>query len=203
MRRLWIAAALLVSALGACGGGDGDGDGDDNASPVPPSGGPVVPIPAGVWHAPSAPTPSSGSYVYLESEVGEYIATGQTLTYVPASAIRDPVDAIFTVDAIGRRFGIEVVGTQQWQGDFEAMSSVASLQSGYYGSVELYPSQAPTVGGLRWTGNGRGCAAITGWFVVDSVAYDAGVLDSIELRFEQRCDGAAPALRGKVRWLRP
>ncbi|HEY7885940.1 MAG TPA: hypothetical protein VIC08_13435, partial [Cellvibrionaceae bacterium] len=55
-------------------------------------------------------------------------------------------------------------------------------------------------GGLYWSGEGRGCNTVMGWFVVDHVTYDSGVLTAIDLRFEQHCEDKVPALRGKIHW---
>jgi hypothetical protein len=55
-------------------------------------------------------------------------------------------------------------------------------------------------GGLSWGFEGRGCNNLNGWFAVDSVTYNGTALAAIELRFEQHCEGLAPALRGKIHW---
>jgi hypothetical protein len=49
-------------------------------------------------------------------------------------------------------------------------------------------------------GLGFGCNSSTGWFVVDGVSYVGDTLTSIDLRFEQHCESATPALRGKIHW---
>ena len=79
------------------------------------------------------------------------------------------------------------------------MNSVSSLVAGYYGNVQRYPFHNPAKGGLSWSGQGRGCNTLTGWFMVDKARYELGTLVELELRFEQRCDNMAP-LRGKMRW---
>jgi len=53
---------------------------------------------------------------------------------------------------------------------------------------------------LDWGGAGRGCGAVSGWFVVDSVTYTGTAVTAIDLRFEQHCENAAAALHGKIRW---
>ena len=88
----------------------------------------------------------------------------------------------------------------QWFGDFKAMDNLAQLQPGYYGNLLRYPFHNPARGGLSWSGQGRGCNTLTGWFVVDSVAYSSGVLSAIDLRFEQHCEGGTAALHGQIRW---
>jgi len=80
------------------------------------------------------------------------------------------------------------------------MNSITELEQGYYGTLQRYPFHNPAKGGLSWSGNGRGCNSLSGWFVVDSITYVGGTLSAIDLRFEQHCDGDTPALNGKVSW---
>ena len=87
-----------------------------------------------------------------------------------------------------------------WWGDFQTMNSVSQLQPGYYGSLHRYPFHNPARGGLDWWGQGRGCNTLDGWFVVDTVTYSGPTLTAIDLRFEQHCEGAAPALHGQIHW---
>jgi hypothetical protein len=41
---------------------------------------------------------------------------------------------------------------------------------------------------------------LSGWFVVDRVTYSGEEIKSLELRFEQLCEGAPAPLRGAIRW---
>lgn len=161
----------------------------DTATP----GGPVNPPPAGLWSPAVGATPATGNYVYLVSDPGDYIGQGQTHTYTPA-------DTTIGVNSNGGYVGFNLNGATWWYGDFKAMNTLTQLQPGYYGNLQRYPFHNPTIGGLSWSGDGRGCNTLTGWFVVDSVSYDNGVLKAIDLRFEQHCEGGAPALHGKVHW---
>jgi hypothetical protein len=79
------------------------------------------------------------------------------------------------------------------------MNSLTRLQVGYYDDLRRYPFHNPTKGGLNWSGEGRGCNTLTGWFAIDAVTYENGQLTAIELRFEQHCEGGAPALHGAIR----
>lgn len=159
---------------------------DDGTRPPPP----VSPPPAGLWQPPSASIPASGSYVYLQSDGGDYVGAGQTFTYTPATAS-------IAIAARGRGLSVSVA---EWSGWFEAMNSIAQLQVGYYGSLRRYPFHNPTLGGLTWQGMGRGCNTLTGWFVVDLVMYAGSTLTALDLRFVQHCNGLVPALRGAIRW---
>ena len=79
-------------------------------------------------------------------------------------------------------------------------STISQLERGYYPNLTRYPFHDPAFGGLDWFGNGRGCNTLTGWFVVDNVAWSGTALAAIDLRFEQHCEGASPALHGQVHW---
>lgn len=152
--------------------------------------GPVNPIPEGLWKPPAGATPSTGTYVYLQSDPNDYIGQGRTLLYTPANS---------TI-AVQHEDGLLEVSVADWQGSFEAMSSLSRLEVGYYGDLKRYPFHNPAKGGLDWYGDGRGCNRLTGWFAVDRATYSGDALTAIELRFEQHCERGAPALRGAIRW---
>jgi uncharacterized repeat protein (TIGR01451 family) len=156
--------------------------------------GPVNPPPAGLWAPAAGVTPSSGSYVYLKSDAGDYIGAGSSYTYTKA-------DAIVSVNAFEGRAVVTVTGNEDWIGNFQAMAGVTQLQPGYYGNLQRYPFNNPVKGGLDWSGDGRGCNVLLGWFVVDSVTYSNGSLSSLDMRFEQHCEGGGPALHGQIHWL--
>ena len=128
--------------------------------------------------------------MYLQSDAGDYIGAGKVYTYTQANAV-------LAVSASGAHLGVRVTGDQDWSGDFQAMNSLSQLQPGYYGNRERYPFNNPVTGGLSWYGQGRGYM-LTGWFVVDGVTYSGATLTSIDLRFEQHCEGGM--LRGQVHW---
>lgn len=153
--------------------------------------GPVNPPPTGLWTPAAGETPATGNYVYLVSDLGDYIGGGASYLYTP------PTSAA-AIKAIEGRLSVNV---GNWSGIFNAMKSVARLEPGYYGDLNAYPFHNQAKGGLTWYGNGRGCSKARGWFSVDEVTYLGGELKSIDLRFEQHCDGNTPALRGKVHWV--
>jgi hypothetical protein len=155
--------------------------------------GPVNPAPAGLWAPAADATPASGNYVYLSSESGDYIGQGQTYTYTQANST-------LTFTATAGLLSVGVSGSTWWNGNFKAMDSLQQLQPGYYGNLQRYPFHNTIFGGLDWSGSGRGCNTLQGWFVIDNVVYANGALSAIDLRFEQHCEGGAPALRGKVHW---
>jgi len=162
-----------------------------NDTTVPP--GPINPPPTGLWQPPTGSTPAAGNYVYLQSDYGDYIGAGQAYLYTQA-------DAQITVSVAGGHLSLGIVGNQNWYGDFQTMIGLNQLQPGYYSNLLRYPFHNPTRGGLDWSGEGRGCNTLTGWFAIDNVTYVNGVLTAIDLRFEQHCEGVPAALRGQVHW---
>ncbi len=156
--------------------------------------GPVNPPPAGLWQPAPGSTPATGNYVYLLSDVGDYIGQGQTYTYTPATAI-------LTITANGGHLSANVIGNTWWYGNFQTMNQLTQLQPGFYPGLQRYLFHNPVLGGLDWSGDGRGCNTEKGWFAIDAVTYDVnGVLTAIDLRFEQNCEGVTTALHGAIHW---
>ncbi len=151
--------------------------------------GPVTPVPDGLWRPAPGATPATGNYTYLSSDTGDYIGLGGTFTYTT-----------MTVTASGGHLGVSINGAQWWFGDFQAMNTLNKLQAGYYGGLRRYPFHNPVKGGLDWSGEGRGCNTLLGWFAVDRLTYAGDSLTAIDLRFEQRCEGGSSALHGKIHW---
>lgn len=149
---------------------------------------PVTPVPAGLWAPSAGVVPGGSRWVYLDSQAGDVIGGGTTHTYTGAQ-----------VDLAGVRGHMRIIAGD-WEGHFQTMATLNELQPGYYGNLRRYPFHNPTRGGLSWAGYGRGCNAVTGWFVVDRVTYTQGRVTELDLRFEQHCEGVGPALRGAVHW---
>jgi hypothetical protein len=53
---------------------------------------------------------------------------------------------------------------------------------------------------MSWSGEARGCNTLTGSVTIDAVQYSNGIITSIDLHFEQHCEGMTPALRGTIHW---
>lgn len=160
---------------------------DDTTKPA----GPVNPPPANLWKPDQTFVPASGPFVLLASDPGDYIGQGEFRVYTP------PTSAI-TVSSNGSRISVGVGG---YHGDFVAMLGTTPLTAGYYGDLQRYPFHNQVKGGMDWGGNGRGCNRLTGWFAIDRIVYIGSTMTELEMRFEQHCEGFAPALRGAIRWL--
>jgi hypothetical protein len=187
----------LFACLALCGCGGGNEQAAEQAlqplSKKIKHAGPINPPPPGLWAPLPGSMPTSGRYVFLQSDFGDSIGQGAINLYTPANAL-------LSVTVNGGYFGISVRGAQEWNGDFVAMLPLTQLQVGYYSDLQRYSFHDPGKGGVSWYGEHRGCNTLTGWFVVDEVSYSNGMLMSIKLRFEQHCEGAVSALHGEVNW---
>jgi hypothetical protein len=168
-------------------------DASDANKPPPP----VLPVPATLWKPPAALANSIGSYAYFESEEGDFVGLGKTYAY-------DQRTAKVTLYGGVDNLEIRVEGSELWSAQLRGMSAIFQhMEPGYYPGVHESPGHNPVKGGLSWTGEGRGCRASTGWYAIDSVTEADGSVSSIDLRFEQHCEGRAAALRGFVHWTDP
>ena len=131
--------------------------------------------------------------MYLESSGGDYVGLEKTYLYNASNS------EIWS-NSGGNYLNVLVNGDQQWKAVFHAMESMGSIQVGYYPELRAYPLHNPTRGGMYWTGDGRGCSVINGWFAVDSLTVEDGIIKGFDLRFEQHCEGRASMLRGAVHW---
>lgn len=133
----------------------------------------------------------------LSSDPGDFVGGGQFFSFTPA-------DGTFTAT---RNFdqGVSVAFhtptfDQFWNLDFAAPNNQA-LTVGLYTGAARFPFQASGQPGLSVTGDGRGCNTVTGSFQVLEVTYgSANDIVSFDALFEQHCEGAAPALRGEIRF---
>ncbi|MCS0581998.1 hypothetical protein NX784_10375 [Massilia pinisoli] len=165
-----------------------------DASSQPVATGPLG-VPTGLWAPAATFVPPAGNYVYLVSDAGDFIGAGATQLLTSDSA---PFN-VYTA-TIGP--GVQMyVG--DWSGRFGAPTSLTQLQPGYYGGVVRYSADNPIKASMDWSGNARGCDTVTGWFVVDKVTYTMNDVTALDLRFEQHCDAATPALRGVIHWVKP
>ena len=139
--------------------------------------------------------PPGSSAIALQSDPGDYIGQGETHVYTQGNAI-------LTVEAVGNRLHVAIAGEQQWFADFALPSALSQLQPGTYGNLTRFAFDDPAVGGLDWSGEGRGCNQIGGSIVVNSASYVGGQLSAVDLSFEQHCENAIAALRGQIRWSR-
>ena len=134
---------------------------------------------------PVSPVPT---FVRLESEPGDFVGGGQTYAYTQSNALIK----------VGETDHLEfsVYGAELWVGD---MIIFKPLRVGT--SIDLprcdYSYNVPS---FALSGGSRGCRTSRTTVMIDSVSYYDNQLITLDMRFEQHCDGAVPALRGTIHW---
>ena len=146
----------------------------------------------------AAPTAQAGSTsLSMRSEPGDFVGAGQEYLYTLA-------DGTFSIHKNAGN-GVSITFNTPNFSDFWHLDFAASqgqlLTVGPYTGATRFPFQEPEVPGLSVFGNGRGCNMLTGSFEILEVSYGAGdEILAFRARFEQHCEGQAPALRGEIRF---
>ncbi len=164
-----------------------------------------------MWRPAAGATPATGNYIYVESQAGDPVGQGHTFTYQPGMP---GVDVSLYTMFSGRSLNFSVTAPDLgWNGEFEGMASLEQLRPGYYGELRTAQSIQGDFGvapKMRVKSVVNGCPGngfldlpYRGWFVVDDVSYVDGALKSLDLRFEQRCEGFDAPLRGQIHWIAP
>ena len=180
MRKHLIRISLLVASsflATACGGGGSGSSVQPTATRPPPP-------------PPPPPLPTS---VSLRSDAGDPIGHGRSYSYAN-------VNALIAVTSAAADFTISIKGDENWRGELALPDTYTELQAGTYENLARHGFHDPSVGGLSWSGEGRGCNGSSGRVVIHSVVYDGTALTKIDLEFEQYCSGSTGALRGHIYW---
>jgi len=140
--------------------------------------------------------PTSGSFLYLNSQPGDPIGGGSEQLYTSAdSTIRG------TLPLGGEYFDGRVIQgfyVHQWRVSMAAPVGEPLAVGSYMGAMTgVRPAGTP---GLDVFGDGRACNTGTGEFDVTAIEYSVyGELMLFDATFVQRCDGYAGALYGRIR----
>jgi len=173
------------------------------SDPQQPSG--PAAIPANLWRAPAGILPSSGSYLYVDSDQSDMIGKGTKLlmTDKDTQFFARTTTPVYKDPYFGLSASTNKATRDSWNGEFQTMIGLTKFQTGFYDHVARVPFQNRAFGGLSWTANGSGCNTSIGWFAVDKVVYLGDTLTTLHLRFEQHCEGQVPSLRGELHWEAP
>jgi hypothetical protein len=143
-----------------------------------------------------------GNFLSFVSDTGDYIGQGWTLLHEAPSATFTT-----TTHSSLRGVTLNIVGSNglnsmHWSLDLSAPQG-QQLAPGTYLNATRYPFQAPTVPGLTFSGDGRGCNTSNGQFTVQNIVFATdGSVQQLRASFEQHCEGLGPALRGNVSYVR-
>lgn len=72
------------------------------------------------------------------------------------------------------------------------------LRERRYDRAQRTPFREDGRPGLDISGEGRGCNEVSGWFVVHDIHFHNGVVDRVNLHYEQHCEGGEPAAFGQI-----
>jgi hypothetical protein len=132
----------------------------------------------------------------MQSDPGDYIGLGQTYNY-------GQTDGTFSTLVFGNNSVVSIrfntPSYDHWWNLNFATANGAPLTPGVYLNAKRFADGVSP--GLDVFGDGRGCNMVSGSFEVLQATYGpAETLLSFEATFEQHCEGAAPALRGRIRY---
>ncbi len=126
--------------------------------------------------------------VTFDSEPGDFIGQG----------IDQTLAGTVTASRLGTGVRITVTGDDTWRLSFVPPDD-EDLLTGPYEGATRYPFQSPTGPGLSVSGANRGCNTLTGRFDIYEAEFGpGGEVLVFAADFEQHCEGAGPALFGRV-----
>jgi hypothetical protein len=160
----------------------------------------VMGVLSGGFAAAAAPKPAVTA-AYFSSEPGSYVGASNTIVPPPDYLGQGHQFSFPNVTYVGRgpgespKFQVSN-GTDSFLVEF-APPNGKPLKPGAYENAQSYDYRPVGSPGLWVDGDGRGCGSTEGRFVVVDATYDRN-LDpvSFSARFEDHCEGAAPALFG-------
>lgn len=132
----------------------------------------------------------------MTSDPGDYIGGGRTYLYTSA------VDTIgYSGTAQYASGGVDAANGDWWGASFVPAQGDVLVEGATYPDAHRYPFNGSGPG-MNVGGNGRGCNTLVGTFTVNQIGFSSanGALDRLDLNFEQHCEGATPALRGRLRY---
>jgi hypothetical protein len=133
------------------------------------------------------------SSLSLTSDPGDFIGQGQTTFLVPSS-----------VTATGSNGNSVQIFFFTGSGEFWFLDFAApigqNLVAGTYSNAVLYPFETSSQPGLSISGDGRSCSTATGSFTVTEISpFSNGGVSSLDIIFQQQCDGSSASLRGEIK----
>lgn len=157
-----------------------------NVTPQPAAA--TVTLPPG-----SITVPTSGSFLYLNSETGDFIGQGQERLFTTA-------DSTIGGALRGSTFGAAVYLAAGGWGLSVAAPEGQPLVVGSYTGAARTPFRPAGSPGLEVGGESRLCNTVTGKFDVTELAFSSlGEITVFDAKFEQHCEGGVPALYGRIR----
>jgi hypothetical protein len=168
----------MIAALAMAGGGLAEGSGQAAATKLQ--------------------SPVSTMVITAFSETGDLIAEGSQAEFDTSNAVitgnvaGDELDITASGGTLGNTFSFDI-----------APPPGAVFAAGEYLSVQQTPSRRAGHPGLDITSTNESCSTDTGSFEVREIAYSGKAVSSLDLLYEQHCNGGAAALFGEIRFGEP
>jgi hypothetical protein len=146
----------------------------------------------------SVTVPRSGTFLYLNSDPGDYVGGGIEQLYTSADSTFNHTYFPPGTDLL--RVWLEQGGYVHWWVVDIAAPVGQALAIGSYNGAVVSSFRTETTPGLDVVGDGRACGTLTGRFDVEEISrYDTGDLRVFQATFESHCEGAAAGLYGRIR----
>jgi hypothetical protein len=132
------------------------------------------------------------------SETGDLIGESSQAEFDPSNSVlsgsveSDQLEITASGGTLGNTFAFDI-----------APSHGTIFAVGEYLSVQQTPTRQAGHPGLDITSTNETCSTDTGSFEVREIAYSGKAVSSLDLLYEQHCDGAAAALFGEIRFGEP
>lgn len=138
--------------------------------------------------------------IVLESDEGDVVGKGEKAEIY----LRDARFAVKTTRDDRSAVGVYIsLGDYSYRYEFQVASG--QIRPGTFRNATRYPfnrtRNRPRTHGLYADWHGPGCNALSGNFTVHDIAFSKqGRVERFSADFEQHCESAKPALRGKIRY---
>jgi DNA-binding beta-propeller fold protein YncE len=152
---------------------------------------PGVTLPAG-----AIPVPTSGSFLYMNSQ-GDYVGQGREHLYTQFDSA---VHGDLPIGGSWFSANVTPPNSVAWWSVNIVAPSGGALALGSYIRAARAPFPPAGAPGLSVDGDGRGCNTVNGKFDVDELSYSPrGDLLVFQATFEQHCEGNPSPLFGRIR----
>jgi hypothetical protein len=129
---------------------------------------------------------------FVDSDAGDWVGQGLTYWY-------DEGDTQIRIDPLTSVLRVRLDGAESWGADF-ALPSGVSWAPGTYAGAARYPFQSASQPGLNFSGEGRGCNQLSGWFEIAEIQVVGNTVTRLAVDFVQHCESGEPALFGAIRY---
>ena len=159
-----------------------------------------TPTPTNTSTPTNTPTPGENeTFLAFVSEPGDWVGGGDSKRYTSGDSSITP-----SLSENKNLLSVGISNTSDGWNLYLTAPNSQELVTGIYENATRWPFQDPSVPGLSFSGNGRGCNTLTGRFEVLEANYtEGGEIERFHATFEQHCEGFEPALFGEIQIVNP